>query len=51
MRSHEFTLLQRILKERSGITLSADKQHLLEGKLRPFLKELELPSISHLAAL
>lgn len=51
MRSHEFTLLQRILKERSGITLSPDKQDLLEGKLRHLLKELELPSISHLAAL
>lgn len=51
MRSHEFTLLQRILKERSGISLSSDKQDLLEGKLRPLLKELGLPSISHLAAL
>ena len=51
MRTHEFALLQRILKEHSGINLAPDKQDLLEGKLRPLLKELSLPSIAHLAAL
>lgn len=49
MMEHEFKLFRRILKERSGLNLSADKQELLEGKLRPLLQEFKLPSISHLA--
>ncbi|HBR27645.1 MAG TPA: chemotaxis protein CheR, partial [Rhizobiales bacterium] len=34
---------------RSGLNLGEDKQEMLEGKLRPLLKEFELPSLSHLA--
>ena len=49
MMVHEFGLLRRILKERSGLNLGEDKQEMLEGKLRPLLKEFELPSLSHLA--
>jgi chemotaxis protein methyltransferase CheR len=49
MMAHEFGLLRRILKERSGLNLGEDKQDMLEGKLRPLLKEFDLPSLSHLA--
>jgi chemotaxis protein methyltransferase CheR len=48
MMAHEFSLLRRILKERSGLNLGEDKQEMLEGKLRPLLKELALPSMAHL---
>lgn len=48
MMAHEFNLLRRILKEHSGLNLGDDKQDMLEGKLRPLLKELDLPSMSHL---
>jgi chemotaxis protein methyltransferase CheR len=49
MMAHEFGLLRRILKAESGLKLSEDKQDMLEGKLRPLLKEFALPSLSHLA--
>jgi chemotaxis protein methyltransferase CheR len=49
MMAHEFGLLRRILKEHSGLNLGEDKQDMLEGKLRPLLKEFGLPSLSHLA--
>ena len=42
-------MLRRILKEASGLNLGEDKQEMLEGKLRPVLKEFALPSLSHLA--
>ncbi len=48
MMAHEFNLLRRILKEHSGLNLGDDKEDMLEGKLRPLLKELDLPSIAHL---
>lgn len=48
MMAHEFGLVRRILKEHSGLNLGEDKQDLLEGKLRPLLREFELPSLSHL---
>jgi chemotaxis protein methyltransferase CheR len=48
MMRHEFNLLRRILKERSGIELSEDKMDLAEAKLRPLLKEFEFPSFAHL---
>ncbi len=48
MMVHEFNLLRRILKERSGIELSQDKMDLVEAKLRPLLKEFEFPSFAHL---
>src|SRR5688572_21638414 len=49
MMAHEFRLLRRILKAESGLKLAEDKQDMLEGKLRPLLKEFALPSLSHLA--
>jgi chemotaxis protein methyltransferase CheR len=48
MMAHEFKLLRRILKERSGIDLNEDKMDLVEAKLRPILKEYDFPSIAHL---
>ena len=48
MMAHEFGLMRRLLKEHSGLNLGEDKQDMLEGKLRPLLREFELPSLSHL---
>ena len=48
MMAHEFGLMRRLLKERSGLNLGSDKQDMLEGKLRPLLREFDLPSLSHL---
>ena len=48
MMAHEFALVRRILKEESGLNLGDDKQDMLEGKLRPLLREFSLPSLSHL---
>jgi chemotaxis protein methyltransferase CheR len=48
MMAHEFSLMRRLLKEHSGLNLGQDKQDLLEGKLRPLLREFDLPSLSHL---
>ena len=48
MMAHEFALVRRILKEHSGLNLGEDKQDLLEGKLRPLLREFSLPTLSHL---
>jgi chemotaxis protein methyltransferase CheR len=48
MMAHEFGLMRRLLKEHSGLNLGEDKQDLLEGKLRPLLREFDLPSLSHL---
>ncbi len=43
MMTHEFNLLRRILKERSGIELSEDKMDLVEAKLRPLLERVRVP--------
>jgi chemotaxis protein methyltransferase CheR len=48
MMAHEFGLVRRILKEHSGLNLGEDKQDLIEGKLRPLLREFSLPTLSHL---
>jgi len=48
MMAHEFGLVRRILKECSGLNLGEDKQDMLEGKLRPLLREFNLPTLSHL---
>ena len=48
MMAHEFNLLRRLLKEHSGINLSADKMDLVEARLRPLLKEFDFPSFAHL---
>jgi len=48
MMAHEFGLVRRILKEHCGLNLGEDKQDLIEGKLRPLLREFGLPTLSHL---
>ena len=48
MMAHEFGLVRRLLKEHSGLNLGEDKQDLLEGKLRPLLREFGCPTLSHL---
>jgi chemotaxis protein methyltransferase CheR len=48
MMAHEFGLLRRLLKEHSGLNLGADKQDLVEGKLRKLLREFGFPTLSHL---
>jgi len=48
MMAHEFALVRRILKEQSGLNLGEDKQDMLEGKLRPLLRDFSLPTLSHL---
>jgi chemotaxis protein methyltransferase CheR len=48
MKAHEFGLVRRILKEHSGLNLGEDKQDLVEGKLRPLLREFGFPTLSHL---
>jgi len=48
MMKHEFNLMRRILKERSGIELDEDKMDIVEAKLRPLLKEFAFPSVAHL---
>ena len=48
MMAHEFKILRRILKERSGINLGEDKIDITEAKLRPLLKEFDFPSTAHL---
>lgn len=44
MMAHEFGLVRRLLKEHSGLNLGEDKQDLLEGKLRPLLREFGCPT-------
>jgi chemotaxis protein methyltransferase CheR len=49
MMAHEFGLVRRILKEHSGLNLGEDKQDMLEGRLRPLMKEFAISSVSSLA--
>jgi chemotaxis protein methyltransferase CheR len=46
----EYGHLRKILKDRSGLNLSEDRQELLEARLRPLLKEFGFASLSALAA-
>jgi chemotaxis protein methyltransferase CheR len=46
--AHEFELVRRILKDYSGLNLGKDKQDLVEGKLRPLMREFGYPTLSHL---
>ncbi|MGN6309548.1 MAG: CheR family methyltransferase [Xanthobacteraceae bacterium] len=44
----DYQFLQKLLKERSGLDLSADKQYLVESRLLPIARKLGLPGISEL---
>ena len=44
----DYQFLQKILKERSGLDLSTDKQYLVESRLLPIARKLGLPGIGEL---
>jgi chemotaxis protein methyltransferase CheR len=46
----EYEYLQKLLKDRSGLVLSADKQYLVESRLVPLARRLGLGGISELVA-
>jgi chemotaxis protein methyltransferase CheR len=46
----EYEYLQKLLKERSGLILSADKQYLVESRLIPLARRSGLNGISELVA-
>jgi len=44
----DYEYLRRLLKDHSGLDLSADKQYLIESRLLPLLREFDVPGISEL---
>jgi chemotaxis protein methyltransferase CheR len=46
----DYEFLRKLLKERSGLDLSADKQYLVESRLVPLARKVGLPGIAELAA-
>ena len=44
----DYQFLQKLLKDRSGLDLSADKQYLVESRLLPIARKLGLPGIGEL---
>ncbi len=44
----DYEYLRKLLKERSGLDLSADKQYLIESRLLPLSRKAGLPGISEL---
>jgi chemotaxis protein methyltransferase CheR len=46
----DYDYLRKLLKERSGLDLSADKQYLVEGRLVPLARKAGLPGIPELVA-
>ena len=44
----DYDYLQKILKERSGLMLSSDKKYLLESRLLPLARKMNLPGIPEL---
>ena len=50
MTPSEYEYLQKLLKERSGLILSADKQYLVESRLIPLARRSNLSGISELVA-
>lgn len=44
----DYDFLRKLLKERSGLDLSADKQYLIESRLLPLSRKAGLPGISEL---
>ena len=45
----DYEFLRKLLKERSGLDLSADKQYLVESRLVPLARKAGLAGISELA--
>jgi chemotaxis protein methyltransferase CheR len=50
MNPADFTLLTRVLKERSGLALTEEKSYLLESRLVPVARKHSLESVTQLAA-
>ena len=50
MNTLEYDYLCKLLKERSGLVLSSDEQYLLESRLLPIVRRLDLGSLSGLVA-
>ncbi|KRR01890.1 CheR family methyltransferase [Bradyrhizobium valentinum] len=48
MTPSDYEYLRKLLKERSGLDLSADKQYLVESRLLPLARKSSLPGISEL---
>ena len=46
----DYEYLRKLLKERSGLDLSADKQYLVESRLVPLARKANLPGIPELVA-
>jgi len=46
----EYDFLRRLLKERSGLVLSSDKEYLLESRLAPIVRRRDLGSLGGLVA-
>jgi chemotaxis protein methyltransferase CheR len=46
----DYDFLRRLLKERSGLVLSSDKEYLLESRLTPIMRRLDLGSLRGLVA-
>jgi chemotaxis protein methyltransferase CheR len=46
----DYEFLRKLLKERSGLDLSADKQYLVESRLIPLARRAGLPGIAELVA-
>jgi chemotaxis protein methyltransferase CheR len=46
----DYDFLRKLLKERSGLDLSADKQYLVESRLIPLARKSGLPGIAELVA-
>ena len=50
MNTLEYDYLRKLLKDRSGLVLSSDKQYLLESRLLPIVRKLDLGSLGGLVA-
>ena len=48
MTAFDYEFLRKLLKERSGLDLSADKQYLVESRLIPLARKANLPGLAEL---
>jgi chemotaxis protein methyltransferase CheR len=48
MTDQDFDFIRKLLQDRAGITLEADKQYLVESRLTPIVRQLQLASITEL---
>jgi chemotaxis protein methyltransferase CheR len=50
MNEHDFTFVQQFILQRTGIVLPAEKRYLVETRLDPLARQMQLPSLSALVA-